>query len=92
MGECDHSCCGKYHLAKPFCIRAAASRAPSFPFRTCAFTDQSSLSILGKPRFMISALRRKVESQVVRPQVARLKAMDPNVKLAQLHSATRNDD
>jgi hypothetical protein len=47
---------------------------------------------LPKPQPLPAAQLARFESQIVRPQLARLKAMDANVKLAQLHSATRNDD
>ena len=47
---------------------------------------------LPKPQPLPAAQLARFESQVVRPQLARLKAMDANIKLAQLGSSTRNDD
>ena len=63
-----------------------------YEFRVNGVQRDPQTVTLPKPQPLPAAQLARFEAQVVRPQLARLKAMDANVKLAQLHSATRNDD
>jgi murein DD-endopeptidase MepM/ murein hydrolase activator NlpD len=63
-----------------------------YEFRVNGTQRDPQTVTLPKPQPLPAAQLARFESQVVRPQLARLKAMDANIKLAQLGSTTRNDD
>jgi murein DD-endopeptidase MepM/ murein hydrolase activator NlpD len=63
-----------------------------YEFRVNGVQRDPQSVTLPKPQPLPAAQLARFKSQVVRPQLARLKAMDANIKLAQLGSATRNDD
>jgi murein DD-endopeptidase MepM/ murein hydrolase activator NlpD len=63
-----------------------------YEFRVNGTQRDPQTVTLPKPQPLPAAQLARFESQVVRPQLARLKTMDASIKLAQLGSTTRNDD
>ena len=63
-----------------------------YEFRVNGAQRDPQTVTLPKPQPLPAAQLARFESQVVRPQLARLKAMDASIQLAKLGSTTRNDD